>query len=96
MLTVLSAKDYNAGIPKPSATATAASALAEPSVGRVTFVSVHPGWNDTDMGSGKGARKPPLTTDVTSKGIVAVAENTPPSHTVGFVTWEGKPYEFGW
>ena len=59
----------------------------------VTFVAIHPGWVQTDMGKSKN-RDPPVTVSDSAKGILDVASSISDDKSGGFYSFEGKvlPY----
>ena len=59
----------------------------------LTFVAMHPGWVQTDMGSAKN-RQPPLTVPESAKGILDVANSIAKSNSGSFWGFDGQklPY----
>lgn len=58
----------------------------------IKFVAVNPGWVQTDLGSSKNTRNPPLTVDQSVKGIVDVAEKAEESGLFWGIDGEHFPY----
>ena len=59
----------------------------------VAFVSVHPGWVQTDMGKSKN-RSPPLTVTESAQGIVMVTEKVGIGESGTFVNFKGETVPF--
>ena len=59
----------------------------------LNFISMHPGWVQTDMGSSKN-RKPPVPVPEAARGIIATAENLDQSDSGSFWSFQGEklPY----
>ena len=59
----------------------------------VTFVAIHPGWVQTDMGKSKN-REPPVTIEDSAKGILDVATSLAREKSGAFYSFEGNviPY----
>ena len=59
----------------------------------ITFLAVHPGWVQTDMGSSNN-RNPPVTIEDSAQGIFKVVEEMQVKQSGGFVNFDGKvlPY----
>ncbi|XP_027766955.1 uncharacterized protein LOC114073396 [Empidonax traillii] len=55
----------------------------------ILCVALHPGWVQTDMGSGAGYT-PPLTVDDSVKGMLKVLSSLSEKDTGTFPDWEGK------
>ena len=62
-------------------------------VRRVTFVAIHPGWVQTDMGNSKN-RQAPVTIQASAAGIFRVAKKISGEKSGGFYNFEGDsiPY----
>lgn len=59
----------------------------------VTFVSIHPGWVQTDMGMSKN-RKPPVTVAESASGIARVTENVGKENSGQFLDYRGEKIPF--
>ena len=59
----------------------------------VTFLSVSPGWVQTDMGSSNN-RNPPLTITESAQGIFTVGENSNIEISGGFLNYDGTVLPF--
>ena len=59
----------------------------------IVFVSVHPGWVQTDMGKSKN-RRPPVTIAESAKGIVMVTENAGIEESGHFLNYKGETVPF--
>lgn len=59
----------------------------------VTFVAIHPGWVQTDMGSSKN-RSPPVTIKDSAKGIVQVAHDVNPKDSGIFMGFDGSKMNY--
>jgi len=59
----------------------------------VVFVSVHPGWVQTDMGTAKN-RSPPVTITESAKGVVMVAEKVGIGESGQFLDFKGETVPF--
>ncbi|XP_054253168.1 C-factor-like [Indicator indicator] len=55
----------------------------------ILCIALHPGWVQTDMGSG-GSHKPPLTVDASVRGMLKVLSSLSEKDTGTFLDWEGK------
>ncbi|XP_061863555.1 C-signal-like [Colius striatus] len=55
----------------------------------ILCVTLHPGWVQTDMGSAAGFT-PPLTVDVSVRGMLKVLSSLSEKDTGTFLDWEGK------
>ncbi|KFV64731.1 hypothetical protein N307_13217, partial [Dryobates pubescens] len=55
----------------------------------ILCITLHPGWVQTDMGSG-GPHKPPLTVDTSVRGMLKVLSSLSEKDTGTFLDWEGK------
>lgn len=55
----------------------------------IVFIPLHPGWVDTDMGSGLG--KPPLTPAQSISSMRKVISSSKAEHSAVFVDFENKP-----
>ena len=62
-------------------------------VKNVTFVAIHPGWVQTDMGNSKN-RQAPVTIEESAKGVLDVASSLPREKSGSFYSFEGNviPY----
>lgn len=58
-----------------------------------TFVAIHPGWVQTDMGSSKN-RKPPVTVEDSAKGIIDVAHGITPENSGCFMGFDGAKMDY--
>ena len=59
----------------------------------ITFLAVHPGWVQTDMGSAND-RNPPVIVQDSARGIFQVVEELKVEQSGGFFNFDGKvlPY----
>ena len=87
-LGAVQAREYNAAtVTALAGSDAAAKAAAAP---LITVVQVHPGWVDTDMGNGAGA-KPPTSVVQSTTGIEAAVSAAKPNAKAIFVDFENKP-----
>ena len=59
----------------------------------VTFLSLHPGWVQTDMGSRYG-RKPPLSVADSVAGLIEVISKCSPQQSGSFIDYRGSPLTY--
>jgi len=92
MLSAIQAQEFNSGVAKVDAKATAESTLAAATTGRVTVVAVHPGWVATEMGSKAGS--PPMTVAQSVAAVTKVVTTLTPSNTTRFLSYDGSTLAF--
>ena len=59
----------------------------------LTFVAMHPGWVQTDMGSSKN-RSPPVPIEESAKKVVNVAEKVPLNKSGSFWSFDGSELSY--
>jgi len=88
MLSAVQAQEFNANVAKADAKATAESTLAAATTGRVTVVTLHPGWVATEMGKKPGS--PPMTVEQSVAAITKVVTALTPSNAARFLSYDGS------
>jgi len=92
MLSAIQAQEFNAGVTKTDAKATAESTAAAAPTGRVTVIMLSPGWVQTDMGKKPGS--PPLTVEASSSAIAKLVHGLTPANTARFFSYDGTSMPF--